>query len=70
MEDDQNYYNWWKSTGDETFSSYKVRTADKQGDLYFTVESYFRQTVPTECFGNSYGGPVVKFVVKSGRNDR
>lgn len=43
MEDDQNYQAWMSNGAtDETVSTYKVTIPENDGDVYFTVESYYR----------------------------
>lgn len=47
--------NWFDMEGDDGRDrSYFFKIPEKNGDLYFTVDSYYQGTVPDNCWGGNY----------------
>lgn len=71
----ENYKRSWSSNfglgggSDETEQNFKVTVPQKDGDLYFTLETNYPGMTPSECIGGAYGGyNVINFVVKKGNS--
>ena len=49
--DSAGYKRYWYDAEnmDENFHNYFITVGAKDGDLYFNIESYFRNMVPTSC---------------------
>ena len=56
---------------DETEQEFTVYVPQKDGDLYFTLETNYPGMVPADCIGGAYGGyNVINFEVYKGSSQK
>ena len=71
----QNYRQSWSTRvglgggNDESEQEFKITVPQNDGDLYFTLETYYPGMVQQSCIGGSYGGyNIINFEVYNGRS--